>query len=457
VNLATKLRNALLLTALVVGLPGLALAVLPPSVDGAPMPSLAPMLERVTPGVVNIATEGVQRIRRNPLLEDPFFRRFFNIPELPAERRVESLGSGVIIDAARGLIVTNNHVIAQADRIRVRLRDERVMLAELVGADPETDVALIRIPAERLTAVPLAAPDSLRVGDFVVAIGNPFGLGQTVTSGIVSALGRTGLGILGYEDLIQTDASINPGNSGGALVNLKGELVGINTAIFTQGAGNIGIGFAIPANMAMQVTEQLLQFGEVRRGFLGAQLQDLDPALAEAFGLPPGQSGAVLNAIVPGSAADEAGLKAGDVVVGLNGRQINSAGELRTQIGLLRVGDPVQLEVLREGKRIAVTARVTPREMTEVAGDDFPNPRLAGAAFRNFQGPGGDQRGVVVTQVTPGSRAWQNGLRPGDILVEANRRPLTSVAELAQVMAAPGNQVLLRVRRQGVEAFMVLR
>jgi S1-C subfamily serine protease len=233
--------------------------------------------------------------------------------------------------------------------------------------------------------------------------------------------------------------------------------VGINTAIFTQGAGNIGIGFAIPANMAMQVTEQLLQFGEVRRGFLGAQLQDLDPALAEAFGLPPGQSGAVLNAIVPGSAADEAGLKAGDVVVGLNGRQINSAGELRTQIGLLRVGDPVQLEVLREGKRIAVTARVTPREMTEVAGDDFPNPRLAGAAFRNFQGPGGDQRGVVVTQVTPGSRAWQNGLRPGDILVEANRRPLTSVAELAQVMAAPGNQVLLRVRRQGVEAFMVLR
>jgi len=458
VHLPNKFRNALLLTVLAVALPGLAVAVLPQSVDGAPMPSLAPMLERVTPGVVNIATEGVQRVRRNPLLEDPFFRRFFNIPDLPAERRTESLGSGVIIDAARGLVVTNNHVIANAERIRVRLRDERVLQAELVGADPETDVAVIRIPAERLTALPLAAPDSLRVGDFVVAIGNPFGLGQTVTSGIVSALGRTGLGILGYEDLIQTDASINPGNSGGALVNLKGELVGINTAIFTPGGGgNIGIGFAIPANMALQVAEQLLQFGEVRRGFLGAQLQDLDPSLAEAFGLPPGQSGAVLNAIVPGSAADEAGLRAGDVVVSLNGRQIGSAGELRTQIGLLRVGEPVQLEVLREGKRLSVNARVTPREVTEVSGDDFPNPRLAGATLRNFQGPGENQRGVVVTQVAPGSRAWQNGLRPGDIIVEANRRALTNVAGLAEVMASPGAQVMLRVRRQGVEAFMVLR
>jgi len=453
-----KLRNALLLAALaVVALPGIAIAVLPPSVDGAPMPSLAPMLERVTPGVVNIATEGVERIRRNPLLEDPFFRRFFNVPDLPAERRTEALGSGVIIDAARGLVVTNNHVIANAVRIRVRLRDERVLSAELVGTDPETDVALIRIPAENLTAVPLAASEALRVGDFVVAIGNPFGLGQTVTSGIVSALGRTGLGILGYEDLIQTDASINPGNSGGALVNLKGELVGINTAIFSQGGGNIGIGFAIPANMALQVAEQLLQFGEVRRGFLGAQLQDLDPALAEAFGLQPGQSGAVLNAIVPGSAADEAGLQAGDVVVSLNGRQINSAAELRTQIGLLRVGEPVQLEVLREGKRLTVSARVTPREPTEVAGDDFPNPRLAGATFRNFQGPGGDQRGVVVTQVAPGSRAWQNGLRPGDIITQANRRALSGVADLAEVMAAPGAQVVLRVRRQGVEAFIALR
>jgi len=457
VHLPIKFRNALLLTALAVALPSLAVAVLPQSVDGAPVPSLAPMLERVTPGVVNIATEGVQRVRRNPLLEDPFFRRFFNIPDLPAERRTESLGSGVIIDAARGLVVTNNHVIANAERIRVRLRDERVLQAELVGADPETDVAIIRIPAERLTALPMAAPDSLRVGDFVVAIGNPFGLGQTVTSGIVSALGRTGLGILGYEDLIQTDASINPGNSGGALVNLKGELVGINTAIFSQGGGNIGIGFAIPANMALQVAEQLLQFGEVRRGFLGAQLQDLDPSLAEAFGLPAGQSGAVLNAIVPGSAADEAGLRAGDVVVSLNGRQINSAGELRTQIGLLRVGEPVQLEVLREGKRMSVSARVTPREVTEVSGDDFPNPRLAGATLRNFQGPGDNQRGVVVTQVAPGSRAGQNGLRPGDIIVEANRRALTNVAELAEVMASPGAQVMLRVRRQGVEAFVVLR
>lgn len=430
-------------------------AALPAVVDGAPMPSLAPMLERATPGVVNIATQGHVRIQRNPLLEDPIFRRFFNIPDQPAERKTEALGSGVIVDAKQGLVITNNHVIANADQIRVKLRDGRLLAAELVGTDPETDVAVIRIPAENLTALPMADSTGLRVGDFVVAIGNPFGLGQTVTSGIVSALGRSGLGILGYEDLIQTDASINPGNSGGALVNLRGELVGINTAIFSQSGGNIGIGFAIPVNMVQQVMDQLVRFGEVKRGFLGAQLQDLDPELAEAFGLKD-QTGAVLNAIVPGSAADQAGLKAGDVVVSINGRAVTSAAELRNQIGLLRVGDAVDLIILRDGAQLQKRATVSPREVSEVAGSDLQNARLAGARFRNLVGPAGEQA-VAVTEVAPGTRAWQSGLRAGDIITQVNRNLVRNVEELAQVVNATRGQVVLRVRRQDVEAFMMMR
>jgi serine protease Do/serine protease DegQ len=257
---------------------------LPSSVDGQPLPTLAPMLERATPAVVNIATVGHVEVRQNPLLSDPFFRHFFDIPDRPRRRQTQSLGSGVIVDAEHGYVLTNHHVIARADKITVTLRDGRHLNATLIGADPESDVAVIQVPAERLTALPLADSDRLRVGDFVVAIGNPFGLGQTVTSGIVSALGRTGLGIKGYEDFIQTDASINPGNSGGALVNLHGELVGINTAIIAPGGGNVGIGFAIPTSMASQIMQQLIEHGEVSRGQLGITAQDLTPELAQAFG-----------------------------------------------------------------------------------------------------------------------------------------------------------------------------
>ena len=257
------------------------LSVIPGVVDGKQLPSLAPMLDQVTPAVVNIATEGKIQVRLNPLFSDPFFRRFFNVPDRPMERKTQSLGSGVIVDAERGLVLTNNHVIANAIQITVTLRDGRQLEAELIGTDPETDVAVIKIPSEDIVDIKIADSDELRVGDFVVAIGNPFGLGQTVTSGIVSALSRSGLGIEGYEDFIQTDASINPGNSGGALVNLRGELVGINTALFSQGGGNIGIGFAIPINLAMQITEQLLESGKVQRGFLGISTQDLTPIRAE--------------------------------------------------------------------------------------------------------------------------------------------------------------------------------
>lgn len=261
----------------------------PSAVDGQPLPSLAPMLKRATPAVVNISTRTQIQEAEHPLLRDPFFRHFFGIPNQPRRRESSSLGSGVIVDSRRGYVLTNNHVIDKADEITVTLNDGRRLNGKLVGADPESDIAVVKITPERLTELPIGDSDKLEVGDFVVAIGNPFGLGQTVTSGIVSALGRSGLGIEGYEDFIQTDASINPGNSGGALVNLRGELVGINTAILAPSGGNVGIGFAIPANMATRIMTTLVEHGEVRRGLLGITVQDLSHELAQAFSLPDGQ------------------------------------------------------------------------------------------------------------------------------------------------------------------------
>ncbi len=335
-------------------------AALPTAADGQPLPSLAPMLERVTPAVVNIATRG--RVQVNPMLQDPFFRRFFDLPSGPVTTRpTQSLGSGVIVDAANGYIVTNNHVVDKAEQILVTLRDGRTLNAELVGADPGTDVALIRVVAQGLTAVPLADSERLRVGDFVVAIGNPFGLGQTVTSGIVSALGRSGLGIEGYENFIQTDASINVGNSGGALVNLRGELIGINTAILASGGGSVGIGFAIPSNMANDIMSQLLSFGQVRRGLLGVTTQNLTEELANAFGMP-GRRGAVIVEVQRGTAAARAGLRASDVIVGINGKSVGSAGELRNVIGLMRSGEVVEVAIVREGRDVVVSAVLGTRQ-----------------------------------------------------------------------------------------------
>ena len=329
--------------------------------QGALLPSLAPMLERVLPSVVNVATQSRVRVEDNPLLQDPFFRRFFGVPDMPRERQTQSLGSGVIIDAKRGYVLTNNHVVDKADEITVTLKDGRILNAKLVGKDPETDVAVVQIPAENLSAVPLADSDRLRVGDFVVAIGNPFGLGQTVTSGIVSALGRSGLGIEGYEDFIQTDASINPGNSGGALVNLRGELIGINTAIIAPGGGNVGIGFAIPVNMAQQIMTQLVEHGEVRRGSIGMLVQDLTAELAKAFDIQE-THGAVISKVVKDSPAERAGLRTGDVVVRVNGKPVVTSGELRTSIGMLRVGEVVTMDVIRDGKnrtiKLAIAAPV---------------------------------------------------------------------------------------------------
>lgn len=439
------------------------LAALPWGIGEQKLPSLAPMLERVTPAVVNIATQGRVQVQRNPLLEDPFFRFFFGIPngQQPTERKTQSLGSGVIVDARRGLVMTNNHVIANAQQITVKLRDGRNLEAKKIGADPDTDVAVIQIPSSNLIEIALSDSDTLRVGDFVVAIGNPFGLGQTVTSGIVSALGRSGLGIEGYEDFIQTDASINPGNSGGALVDLNGKLIGINTAIFSQSGGNIGIGFAIPVNLAKQIMEQLVQHGEVKRGFLGATLQDLDTDLAEAFGLA-NHDGAVLVNVLGDSPAEKAGLKAGDVIVAVNGRPVRNATGLRNYVGLARVGEEVTLEVMRKGtlggaKRVQVEATIGEPSETELAGKEVVNPRLQGATFSDIPETYGDLEGVVIVKVERGSRAWANGLREGDVIDSVNQEPIANMREFLALANSRKTGLLLHVRRGNMAAYLSLR
>ena len=429
------------------------LAALPASVDGQPLPSLAPMLEQVTPAVVNVHSKTVVRVR-NPLADDPLFRHFFGLPAVPQERVQQSLGSGVIVDAKAGLVLTNNHVIEGADELSVTLADGRTLQGEFVGADPDTDVALIRIPAERLRAVPLADSTSLRVGDFVVAVGNPFGLGQTVTSGIVSALGRSGLQGLGYQNFIQTDASFNPGNSGGALVNLRGELVGINTAIFSPSGGNVGIGFAIPVQLAQEVMRQLLAFGEVRRGSLGIQTQDVTAEMASVLGLTQ-RRGAVVTRVQTDSPADRAGLKPGDVIVSLDGKPVADRQVLHNAEGLLPVDQPVALGILREGKSLTLRPVLAARER-QLAGADL-DPRLDGARFvdlpERLRQRGGN--GVVIEEIRSGSRAARNGLRQGDVVTAVNRRELADLAGLRQRLSPAPEQLVLTVVR-GRQAFLVL-
>ncbi len=432
----------LLLLCLVPG----ARAALPGQVEGNSMPSLAPMLERVTPAVVNISTRTIIRARENPLLSDPFFRHFFNFPKAePRERQSQSLGSGVVIDADDGYVITNHHVIDKADEISVTLRDGRVLKAELVGADPETDVALLKVPTGKLTEIELADSSQLRVGDFVVAIGNPFGLGQTVTSGIVSALGRTGLGIEGYEDFIQTDASINQGNSGGALVNLRGELVGINTAILAPSGGNVGIGFAIPVNMVRQVVRHLERYGEVQRGMLGAKVQDLTPELATAFELED-HRGAVVLEVEPGSAAERAGLEAGDIILAINDQSVRNAAAVRNRIGLMRIGETALLRIVRQGREMEVKAVVA--EQASLDGADL-SPYLRGASFSEIELK--DSRGrfkrVQIKSVAKGSVAWNTGLRENDVILSINRVRVQNLGDLADLMNQRASNLLIRVLR----------
>ena len=425
---------------------------LPAAVDGQPLPSLAPMLERVTPAVVSVHTR--QRVRsRSPFGDDPFFRRMF--PELSQERIAESLGSGVIVDSARGLVLTNHHVIevaqgAESATVSVTLSDGRTLDAEFIGSDPETDVALMRIPAENLTAVPLADSGTLKVGDFVVAVGNPFGFSQTVTSGIVSAVGRSNVPGVGYQNFIQTDASINPGNSGGALVNLRGELVGINTASFNvQGsmAGNIGLGFAIPSNLAGSVMRQLYATGEVRRGTLGVDTQTVDERIARGLGLES-PSGAVVTRVHPGSSGAEAGLRAGDVIVAANGQRIDNSESLRNFQGLQPVDTAVSLELLRDGEPVSVSAR-----LREVPRDGASyDPRLAGAVLADLpealRRSGGDRvGGVRIESVEADSRAARNGLRAGDLILASSGGPFRDLAGFRAALSESPDELVLVIQR----------
>jgi serine protease Do/serine protease DegQ len=381
---------------------------------------------------------------QNPLLRDPFFRRFFGLPD--EARPQMSAGSGVILDAAQGYVITNHHVIKDASEVVVTLKDKQRLKAQVVGSDAGTDIALLKIDAKGLVEATPANSDALQVGDFVVAIGNPFGIGQTVTSGIVSALGRAGLSSEGYEEFIQTDASINPGNSGGALVNLKGELVGINTAIIGPSGGNVGIGFAVPVNMARAVMQQLIRFGEVRRGRLGISMQDLTPDLARSLGIAGGQ-GAVIANVLPDSPAERAGLRAGDVVTAVNGRTVRSASGLRARLGVLPVGDTVELTVRQGDKTRTIRTRIVEIEARH-AQEGRRIAELEGATLAAVerQTDAGRSRAVLVVAVEAGTAAFQHGLRPGDLIVGVNRRRVGSVEALAQSLR--GNaRIALNVAR----------
>lgn len=429
-------------------------ATLPAAVDGQPMPSLAPMLTRVTPAVVNISTTTRVPVR-DAYFDDPMMRQFFGLPSTPRERVEQSLGSGVIVDAAKGYVLTNNHVVGGADDISVTLQDGRTFKGKLIGTDPATDVAVVQIPAQKLEALRLADSSRLQVGDYVVAVGDPFGLGQTVTAGIVSALGRSGLGrsapgqnasgMGGYQDFIQTDASINPGNSGGALVNLRGELVGINTMIFSPSGGNVGIGFAIPSNLTSDVMAQLLAHGKVQRGSLGVQTQAITPRIARLLQLKD-SNGVVVTNVRDGSAAERAGLQAGDVLTTMNGKPLHSVQELNNAEGLLPLGSTLRLGVLRAGKTSEVNAKLTAEKLATVEGSEL-DPRLAGVRFSELTQEQRNQGwyGVAISAVQPGSRAARAGLATDDVVIGVGSQRITSLHVLRGLAGVKPRQLVLVV------------
>ena len=421
------------------------------------LPTLAPMLERTMPAVVNIATEEVIEIYRrpHPFSNDPFFRRFFGFPEFEEgkkqERRRSGAGSGVIIDAQEGYIITNAHVVKAADNIYVTLDNDRRYTAEIVGVDEEADIAVIAIDAEDLVEISIGDSEAIKVGDFAIAIGNPFQLAHTVTLGIVSALGRSGLGIESYEDFIQTDASINPGNSGGALVDLEGRLIGINTAILGA-SRNVGIGFAIPVNMAMNITEQLIEHGEVKRGRLGVIVQTLTQDLADAFGLDQ-EKGVVITEVEPGSSAEKSGIEPGDIILSVNGREIEDSADIRNYIGLLRMGSKVVLEVLRDDDKLEITAYITARKIASADGDRYDR-RLSGAVLSESDDV--EKPGIEIKEVKGGSAAQRNGLREGDIIVATNRRTVRDFDDF-KALIKEDKPLLLKVLRGSYSMFLVLR
>lgn len=424
--------------------------------NGQAVPTLAPMLKKVLPSVVNISTQGSINARHPPLRNDPFFQQF--TPQRPQRRHTQGLGSGVIIDAKKGYIITNNHVIANADTILVTLKNKQQFKAKLIGTDPETDIAVLQIKANQLSEITLGNSEQVQVGDFAVAIGNPFGLSQTVTSGMISALGRTNLGIEGYENFIQTDASINPGNSGGALIDLRGHLIGINSAILAPSGGNVGIGFAIPINMAKQVMDQLIEHGEIKRGLLGVQIQDLSPDLADAMDLK-GKQGALVARVTPNSAADKAGIKAGDVITAINNKKITGSSALRTNIGLKRVGEKVKIDFIRNKKAMSVTTYVG-NTSTEQVTESTNMPLLKGAQLKELsanQSFRGATQGLLITAIAANSAAAQVGLREGDIILAVNKRKVKTLTDLNKASQLSRNQLLIHLQRGQNFLYLVIK
>ncbi len=437
---------------------------------------LVEVSKRVTPAVVNISTsrvvKGPQGAPLTPFFEDPFFRRFFGDEffrqfDVPRERREQSLGSGVILDP-EGYIMTNNHVVAKADEIKVLLSDRREFKGKIVGTDPKTDLAVIKIKASNLPHLPWADSSTLQVGELVLAVGNPFGLNQTVTMGIISAVGRANVGIADYEDFIQTDAAINPGNSGGALVNVRGELIGINTAIFSRSGGYMGIGFAVPSNMARTVMQSLQTEGKVVRGWLGVTIQEINADLAKQFGLKEAR-GALVSDVMEGSPAQRAGVQRGDVILKIDGSPVESATQLKNVVAQIPIGKKIEMSVIRDKKekRLSVTIGEQPKEMAAAGREDPQQSKtsLAGLQIHelteelaNRFGLSGNERGVVVTEVDPGSRAEAAGVRRGDVILEINRMSTPSAEAFERVVGdlKAGESVLLLVRRQGRTLFITI-
>lgn len=435
-----KTISRLTLGVLLVSVNLVAGAAVPSTIDDRPFPSLAPLVDRATPAVVNIRVS--QTVTQRSPYGDEAFRRFFGIPDggnRPQE--VASAGSGVIVDADRGYILTNHHVVAGADEIQVSLLDGQILDADIVGSDEATDIALLKVESDNLVEMPIGDSEVVRVGDFVLAIGNPFGLGHTVTSGIVSALGRTGISRTGYEDFIQTDASINPGNSGGALVNMRGELVGINSAIISRSGGNVGIGFAVPTQIARSIMNQILDYGEVRRGLLGVSIQTIDSEVATALGLDV-ESGALITVIAPGSGAEEAGLQVDDIIVAINDERISGAAELSNKIGLMASGEKIEIDFIRGDEEMSATATLGQQQVSASLTDGGEiHPGLDGAEFALASTT--PVRGIEVSSVVPDSPAAQRGLRAGDVITAANRRDVLNLEDLAAIARASSRLFLL--------------
>ena len=459
-----KKRN-FVLTGIALGLsilttPMISQAEIPAVVEGQQVPSLAPMLEKVLPSVVSISIEGKQKGNSAQMDDDiPEEFKFFFGPDMfdrdRAPRNFKGIGSGAIINAEKGYVLTNNHVIKDADKITVQLQDGREFKAKVIGTDEMSDVALIQIEKPKnLTALKIADSDKLRVGDFTVAIGNPFGLGQTVTSGIVSALGRSMGSERGmYENYIQTDAAVNRGNSGGPLINLNGELIGINTAIISPSGGNAGIAFAIPSNMANNLVQQILEFGEVRRGMLGIKGGELNADLAQAFDIEA-KKGAFVSEVIPGSAADKARLKAGDVITAMNGQAVSSFAEMRAKIATSGAGKEIELTYLRDGKSNNTKVILQSGEQTQTSASNLL-PTLEGAELNNYDEKG--VKGVSISKIKPNSLAEQRGLKSGDVIIGINRQKIENLGQLRKVLASKPSAVALNIIRGDSNFYLLVQ